>query len=210
MTIHRGGDAPVKEDQKGVTRRVGILTTDTDLVVKSWDAALEQMTGIRADLACGRRLHDLVPDLGSRGLDNLLREPLVSGAAQVLAPALHKFLIPCPPLEPSTDFDRMQQRVSSALWDEQRAVGLVVAIEDVTARPGARSPNCATPIRRRGWRQSSGCRGSSRRMVSARFGAALGDEDCAGPRLPCARSPRRRRPRRRDRDASGRAYDSRS
>src|SRR6185295_4084175 len=93
------------------------------------------MTGIAAIHACGRRMHDLVPDLGSRGLDTLLREPLVSGAAQVLAPALHKFLIPCPPLERSTEFDRMQQRVVvGALRDEQRAVGLVVAVEDVTAR----------------------------------------------------------------------------
>jgi HEAT repeat protein len=59
----------------------------------------------------------------------------VSGAAQVLAPALHKFLIPCPPLEPSREFNRMQQRVVvGALRDESHAVGLVVAIEDVTMR----------------------------------------------------------------------------
>ncbi len=65
----------------------------------------------------------------------LLREPLISGAVQVLAPALHKFLIPCAPVEPSTEFDRMQQRVVvGALRDDDRAVGLVVTIEDVTAR----------------------------------------------------------------------------
>ena len=53
----------------------------------------------------------------------------------MLAPALHKFLIPCPPLEPSDEFDRMQQRVViGALRDEEHAVGLVVSIEDVTAR----------------------------------------------------------------------------
>ena len=47
----------------GTRRRIGILTTDTELVVKSWDAALERMTGIAADDARGQRLDALVPDL---------------------------------------------------------------------------------------------------------------------------------------------------
>jgi HEAT repeat protein len=115
--------------------RIGILTTDTDLVITTWDAALEQMTGIPADRARGRRLADIVPDLGQRGLVDLIREPLVSGSAQVLAPALHKFLIPCPPVEPSAEFEHMQQRVVvGALRDAHCAVGLVMSIEDVTAR----------------------------------------------------------------------------
>jgi len=37
-------------------RRVGIFTTDTELVVKSWDRALEAMTGIAADAAKGADL----------------------------------------------------------------------------------------------------------------------------------------------------------
>ena len=47
--------------------RIGILTTDTDLVVTTWDAALERMTGIAADTARGRRLDDIVPDIKRRG-----------------------------------------------------------------------------------------------------------------------------------------------
>ena len=116
-------------------RRIGILTTDTELVVKSWDAALERMTGISAQRARGQRLDALVPDLTTRVPSELLLEPLTSGSVQVLAPALHKFLIPCLPAEPSAEFDRMQQRVVvGALLDDDRAVGLVVTIEDVTAR----------------------------------------------------------------------------
>jgi HEAT repeat protein len=135
MSAHSGPDTMRAGEHQARAKRVGIFTTDADLVVKSWDATLEQMTGIAADRARGRRLLDLVPDLQARGLADLLREPLVSGAAQVLAPALHKFLIPCPPLEPSLEFDRMQQRVVvGALRDERHAVGLVVAIEDVTVR----------------------------------------------------------------------------
>jgi len=115
--------------------RIGILTTDTDLIVTTWDAALERMTGITADRARGQRLDEIIPDLRKRALIDLIREPLVSGSAQVLAPALHKFLIPCPPAEPSAEFDYMQQRVVvGALRDAHRAVGLVVSIEDVTER----------------------------------------------------------------------------
>ena len=115
--------------------RIGILTTDTDLVVTTWDATLEQMTGIPADRARGRRLEEIVPDLRSRMLIDLIREPLISGSAQVLAPALHKYLIPCAPLEPSREFEHMQQRVVvGALRDAHRSVGLVMSIEDVTER----------------------------------------------------------------------------
>ena len=115
--------------------RIGILTTDTDLVVTTWDATLEQMTGIPADRARGHRLEEIVPDLRSRMLIDLIREPLISGSAQVLAPALHKFLIPCAPLEPSHEFEHMQQRVVvGALRDAHRSVGLVMSIEDVTER----------------------------------------------------------------------------
>jgi HEAT repeat protein len=121
--------------QHTTERRVGILTTDTDLVVKSWDAVLERMTGIPAARALGRPLHALSPDLGERVPLDLLTGPLTSGAVQVLAPALHKFLIPCAPLEQSSEFDRMQQRVVvGPLLDDERAVGLVITIEDVTAR----------------------------------------------------------------------------
>ncbi|HUP39800.1 MAG TPA: HEAT repeat domain-containing protein [Vicinamibacterales bacterium] len=115
--------------------RIGILTTDTDLVIQTWDHALEEMTGISADSARNMRLDEIVPSLSSRALIDLIREPLVSGAPQVLAPALHKFLIPCPPIARSEEFDQMQQRVVvGALRDDQHAVGLVISVEDVTER----------------------------------------------------------------------------
>lgn len=116
-------------------RQVGILTTGADLVVTSWDEVLAAMTGIAAADARGRALEVVVPDLAARGLLPIIREPLVSGAPQVLAPALHRCLIPCPPAAPSADFDRMQQRVViGALRDDDRIVGLVITIEDVTER----------------------------------------------------------------------------
>ena len=114
---------------------IGILTTDTELVVTTWDAGLERMTGIAADTARGRRLDDIVPDIKARMILDLIREPLVSGSAQVLAPAIHRYLIPCRPIETSEEFDHMQQRVVvGALRDEHQVVGLVMSIEDVTGR----------------------------------------------------------------------------
>jgi hypothetical protein len=116
-------------------RRIGVFTTDTDLVIKSWDSVLEHMTGIAPRDACGRTINELIPDLGERVPAGLFREPLISGSVQILAPALHKYLIPCPPAVPSSEFEWMQQRVVvGALRDDSGAVGLVVTVEDVTAR----------------------------------------------------------------------------
>ncbi|HEX3703048.1 MAG TPA: HEAT repeat domain-containing protein [Vicinamibacterales bacterium] len=135
------------------SRQVGILTTDTDLVVTSWDDALSAMTGIAAEDARGRPLDALIPDLEERGLLALIREPLRSGAPQVLAPALHRHLIPC--RSSSGDVDRMQQRVViGALRDDQRTVGLAITIEDVTARVErerelAKALSDADPVARR-------------------------------------------------------------
>jgi HEAT repeat protein len=135
MNRPTGSEAAPAAESAIPERRIGLFTTDTELVVKSWDAALELMTGVGADSARGRPLRDLIPDLDARGITDLLREGLVAGGAQVLAPALHKFLIPCAPLAPSAEFDRMQQRVAiGALLDDERVVGLVVTVEDVTAR----------------------------------------------------------------------------
>jgi hypothetical protein len=93
-------------------RRIGILTTDASLVITSWDAALAAMTGIDAAAAVARPLPVVVPDLEARGLLNLVRQTLVTGAPMVLAPAFHKYLIPAAPAAPSPRDDRLQQRVA--------------------------------------------------------------------------------------------------
>ncbi len=111
------------------------MTTDTALVVRAWDEWLARATGLEAAAVVGRPLSDVVPDLESRGLLQRFRDVAATGAVQVLAPALHRFLIACPPRTASAHFTRMQQRVTiGPLRDGSGIAGVMVAIEDVTAR----------------------------------------------------------------------------
>ncbi|HEX8335988.1 MAG TPA: PAS domain-containing protein, partial [Pyrinomonadaceae bacterium] len=100
-----------------------------------WDAALERLTGIPADAARGRPLVELIPRLEERRLLGRFRRVIAEGVVEVLAPAFHQYLIPCPPAAPSEHFERMQQRVTIApLREEGRISGALVTVEDVTAR----------------------------------------------------------------------------
>jgi HEAT repeat protein len=114
---------------------IGVFTTDASLVIRIWDAALARLTGIHADAACGKSLVALLPHLEGSRLLARFRRVVEEGVVEVLAPAFHHYLIPCPPLAPSERFDRMQQRVTIApLREDERIVGALVTVEDVTAR----------------------------------------------------------------------------
>src|ERR687893_2060164 len=114
---------------------IGVFTTDAGLVIQIWDAALARLTGIPADAARGRKLVELLPDLEERRLLARFRRVLDEGVVEVLAPAFHHYLIPCPPASASGHFDRMRQRVTIApLHEDGRVVGALVTVEDVTAR----------------------------------------------------------------------------
>lgn len=114
---------------------IGVFTTDASLVIQIWDAALARLTGIASDAASGRPLVELLPDLEERRLLARFRRVLDEGVVEVLAPAFHRYLIPCPPATASEHFDRMRQRVTIApLREEGRIVGALVTVEDVTAR----------------------------------------------------------------------------
>lgn len=94
-----------------------------------------ESTGISESAAIGQTLARLVPELADRGMLTRLRRVAEGGGPEVLAPAFHKYFISCPPREPGSSFDRMRQNVTIApLRDRQAIVGVVVTIEDVTAR----------------------------------------------------------------------------
>jgi HEAT repeat protein len=116
-------------------QEIGILTTDAQLVVRSWDAWLARVTGISADVARGQPLAQLVPELESRGLRRRFERVLAEGVVEVLAPAFHRHLIACAPQVPSRHFSTMQQWVTIApLREGEWVVGTIVTVEDVTAR----------------------------------------------------------------------------
>src|SRR4029450_12390328 len=116
-------------------KNLGIFTTDLDLRVRVWDDWVATATGIAADRAQGRHITELIPDLDGRGRPGRFEGVLTSGSVHVLAPAFHHYLLPCLPRTPSPRFAQMQQRVTlGPLRENGKVVGVMVAVEDVTAR----------------------------------------------------------------------------
>lgn len=104
-------------------------------MVRTWDEALARASGIAASDAIGRPLAAVIPSLVERGLLSRFEEVVGSGAVHVFSPAIHRYLLPCPPTTPSSRFDQMQQRATAGpLREGDRITGVFVTIEDVTAR----------------------------------------------------------------------------
>ena len=113
----------------------GAFTLDRNLVVQTWDAWMESATGIPETVALGSRLDALYPELTERGLLERLRRVADGGGVDVLAPALHRYLLPCPPRDRESRFERMRQRVTmSSVRSGDATAGVRVVIEDVTPR----------------------------------------------------------------------------
>lgn len=114
---------------------IGIVTTDAELVVQSWDDWVARAMSIPTARAKGRPLAALVAGLEEPSLLARFRQTLTSGAVQVFSPALHRTVFPCTPRVPSPHFSLMQQRVTvGPLHDHERVVGLIITIQDVTAQ----------------------------------------------------------------------------
>ena len=117
------------------TSDVGVFTVDRELVVQSWDPWLAAVTDVTAERARGASIAALFPDIVERGLLPRFERVREEGAVEILAPAFHHYLIRCAPRVPSQHFAVMQQRVTlTPLRVEERVAGVVVTIEDVTAR----------------------------------------------------------------------------
>jgi HEAT repeat protein len=113
---------------------LGVFTTDDRLVLRTWDRWLAAATGVEPGRALNRPVADVIPDINPTGLA-VMEDVLSRGTVEVMATALHHYLFPCRPLEPGLALDRMQQHVTiGPLRDETGVVGVVVTIEDVTAR----------------------------------------------------------------------------
>jgi HEAT repeat protein len=116
-------------------KSVGVFTTDRSLVVQSWDPWIADATGIPESAAYGQSIAHLFPELAERGHLARLRRVADGIGVEVLAPALHKYFLPCVPRDRTSRFERMRQHVTIApLADRDGIAGVVVTIEDVTAR----------------------------------------------------------------------------
>jgi HEAT repeat protein len=114
---------------------LGIITLDPALVITGWNHRLTEWTGVPSAAAEGRPLVEVVPSVAERGLLGRLQETLATGQVQVLAPSFHHYFVPCPPVSPSAYFAQMQQRATLGPLDrEGRVVGIIISLEDVTAR----------------------------------------------------------------------------
>lgn len=112
----------------------GILTTDPELRIASWNRWLEQHTGYRADDVVGRHLFAVYPDLQHGGLSRRYEQAL-AGQIVVLSHRLHRFLLPMPSTIVGSVYSQMQQSVRIApLTSDTRIVGTITLIEDVTER----------------------------------------------------------------------------
>ena len=105
----------------------GIFTTDTALVIRSWNRWLERHTGLTRDQVLGRPLFEVCPDLPPRGLDAHYHAAL-TGEARVLAHRFHRYLIAGRGVEP------LQSARIAPLEAEGEILGTVTVIEDVSER----------------------------------------------------------------------------
>ena len=112
----------------------GIFLTDADLTIQGWNHWLEARSGRTASEMIGRNLLDVYPDLVERGLDKYYKDAL-EGQIRVLSHRLHHYLLPITPQGEETSFTVMQQSARIApLVEDDRVVGTVTVIEDVTER----------------------------------------------------------------------------
>jgi HEAT repeat protein len=131
LATPRSREPRVRQRQK----TVGVFTVDRELVVQSWDAWMAEATGIPESAATGEPLGHLYPELAERGLLARLRTVVEGAGVDVLAPAFHKYLLPCAPRDRHSRFERMRQHVTIApIRNSTGVAGVTVTIKDVTAR----------------------------------------------------------------------------
>jgi PAS domain S-box-containing protein len=112
----------------------GVIATDRDLRVCSWNHWMEQHSGMEAKTVLGRKLTELFPDLGERRLLRQLERAL-EGEVNVVSTALHGWLIPLPPIVREVGFPFMKQTARVApLVTRNQIHGIIIVIEDVSQR----------------------------------------------------------------------------
>jgi PAS domain S-box-containing protein len=112
----------------------GILTTDAQLNIHSWNHWLEIHSGLSAKEVIGRNLLEVYPELAQRRLDRFYEQAL-NGQVVVLSQRLHGYLLPMPPSIGKTTSPHMLQSVRiGPIREGSRSIGTITVIDDVTER----------------------------------------------------------------------------
>jgi signal transduction histidine kinase/ActR/RegA family two-component response regulator len=112
----------------------GILTTDTQLRVRSWNKWLERESGRSAPSVIGQPIADAFPEIRARGLERYY-EAALEGEFIVLAQPLHRFLIEIPVRGEGAMTKPMPQscRIAPLVADGE-IVGTITVVDDVSDR----------------------------------------------------------------------------
>ena len=108
----------------------GVITTDVDLTIRSWNRWLASATGMPAADVIGKPIFEVLPSLVERGLDAHFRDAL-GGQIKVLSHTLHRYLVPC---QRSSGELMPQSGRIAPLMDEGRVIGTITVVEDVGDR----------------------------------------------------------------------------
>jgi signal transduction histidine kinase/DNA-binding NarL/FixJ family response regulator len=113
---------------------LGIVQTDTDLIIRGWNRWMEDKSGLRAADVIGKNLLDIYPDVIQRHMDHYFQEALAGHVAR-LSVRLHQYLFPMPPANEHPEFSQMlQESWIGPIQHAERIVGTVTLVEDVTER----------------------------------------------------------------------------
>src|SRR5688500_12220437 len=108
----------------------GVVTTDRDLVIRSWNKWLASNTDLQPSQVVGRPLFEAVPSLVERGLDAHYRDAL-DGQSTMLSHALHKYIVPCP--RPGGDLMPQSGRIAPLIGGG-KVLGTITLVGDVSDR----------------------------------------------------------------------------
>ena len=113
---------------------VGCVSTDSALVIRSWNRWMEAATGRTAQDAIGKPLADLFPAIKETAAEHAFIRAL-AGEAVMFSHSFHEYLLPMPPRMGPGTFEFMQQSARILpLVHEGQTTGAIALIQDVSER----------------------------------------------------------------------------
>ena len=88
----------------GALLDVGVLSTDTNLVIRGWNKWLEVATGSSEEDVIGRSLLSVFPDIAENRSEHAFRRAM-GGETVMMAHRFHRWLLPLKPSPGFAEFD---------------------------------------------------------------------------------------------------------